>query len=306
MIRIAAVILSPLFLAGCFSQPPVAAVNIPPASQPRASSSSSATPPAAAPSYQVKRGDTLYRIALDNGLSYRDIAAWNNISDPSVLREGQSLRLSPPGSENGATVAMPVNNGAAVEARPLDQSTSTKPASNGSLKREPRVGKEPYSDEAYARLARTAPQESKAPETKPEPRTESRNDAPPTPAASDDVAWQWPSSAKLSGGFGNGNKGMDFSGKAGDPILAAADGKVIYVGGGLRAEYGDMVVVQHKGGLLSVYAHNRKIFVKEGQQIGRGQKLAEMGNADANSVKLHFEIRKQGNPVDPNLYLPKR
>ena len=102
-----------------------------------------------------------------------------------------------------------------------------------------------------------------------------------------------------------GNKGLDFGGRAGDPVLAAGDGKVVYAGSGLRG-YGELVIVKHNTTFLSAYAHNRRILVKEGQQVTRGQKIAELGNTDSDAVKLHFEIRKQGKPIDPMLYLPKR
>jgi lipoprotein NlpD len=102
-----------------------------------------------------------------------------------------------------------------------------------------------------------------------------------------------------------GNKGLDFGGRVGDPVLAAGDGKVVYAGAGLRG-YGELVIVKHNATFLSAYAHNRRILVKEGQQVTRGQKIAEMGNTDSDAVKLHFEIRKQGKPIDPLLYLPKR
>ncbi|EKE16874.1 MAG: hypothetical protein ACD_10C00751G0002 [uncultured bacterium] len=112
--------------------------------------------------------------------------------------------------------------------------------------------------------------------------------------------------AKVTAPFSDsGNKGLNFAGKAGDPVVAAGDGKVVYAGAGLRG-YGELVIVKHNATFLSAYAHNRKILVKEGQSVTRGQKIAEMGSTDADSVKLHFEIRKQGKPVDPAQYLPKR
>ena len=195
-------------------------------------------------------------------------------------------------------------------------STTTSTSSDG-LKREPRGGKEPYSDEAYARLNRsgeTAPKTTLAAvDPKPEPKTEPPPEAKPEPKAEpatatgpDDVAWQWPSSGKVMSPYSDsGNKGLDFGGKSGDPVQAAADGKVVYAGAGLRG-YGELVIVKHNATFLSAYAHNRKILVKEGQQVTRGQKIAEMGSTDSDSVKLHFEIRKQGKPTDPSLYLPKR
>lgn len=310
MTRIAVALLPVVLLSGCFSQPPVPSVD-------RSSSQSRTAAPVVGPGqYQVKRGETLYRIALEHGLDYRDLAAWNYITNPSSLREGQILRLTAPGGEaTPGTVATPVGNGAVVEARPLDSTTNSAVqapqvvANGAALKREPKVGKEPYSDEAYARLNRVpgtdAKAEAKLP-AKPDVPAPAVPAAPATPAGPDDVAWQWPSSAKVAAPFNeSSNKGLDFSGKAGDPVLAAGDGKVVYAGSGLRG-YGELVIIKHNPTYLSAYAHNRKILVKEGQQVTRGQKIAEMGNTDADSIKLHFEIRRQGKPVDPAQYLPKR
>ena len=309
MIRLAAALLPVLLLSGCFSQPPAPSVDRSP------SQSRAAAPLVAGPGqYLVKRGETLYRIALEHGLDYRDLAAWNNITNPSSLREGQLLRLTAPGTESSAaTVATPIGGNSVVEARPLDQPSGQvvqQPIATGSssgLKREPKVGKEPYSDEAYARLNRGAGVEPKA-ETKPEVKPEAKPEtvAPAVPSGPDEVAWQWPSAAKVAAPYNDAsNKGLDFVGKAGDPVLAAGDGKVVYAGSGLRG-YGELVIIKHNPTYLSAYAHNRKILVKEGQQVTRGQKIAEMGNTDAESVKLHFEIRRQGKPVDPAQYLPRR
>ncbi len=296
MIRIVAAVFFALLLAGCISQQPVPAVD--------RSTSRAAVQPAGPGYYTVKRGDTLYRIALEHGQDHRDVANWNNIANPSSIKEGQILRIAPPGAvaepvADGA-VTKPIEVGAAVESRSLDQPVGSVAASpsNGALKREPRVGKEPYSDEAYARLNKVDG-ESVKPEVKPEV-------APTAALGPDDVPWMWPTSARLSAPYSDaGNKGLDFAGKAGDPVLAAGDGKVVYAGSGLRG-FGELVIVKHNATYLSAYAHNRKILVKEGQQVSRGQKIAEMGNTDADSVKLHFEIRKQGKPVDPAQYLPKR
>lgn len=295
----------PLLLAGCFSQPPAPAVDRLATSSARTTAVSQPTGPGY---YTVKRGDTLYRIALENGQDYKDLATWNNLANPSAIKEGQVLRVAPPGvvENGGAVVTKPVVSGAVVESRSLDQPAVLAQPSADGVKREPRVGKEPYSDEAYARLNRTAdaarPIESK-PEVKPEVKVESQ---PAVAVGPDDVPWIWPSTAKLSAPYSeSGNKGLDFAGKAGDPVLAAGEGKVVYAGAGLRG-YGELVIIKHNATFLSAYAHNRKILVKEGQQVGRGQKIAEMGNTDADAVRLHFEIRKQGKPVDPALYLPKR
>ena len=303
MIRIAAAIFPVLLLAGCISQQPVPAVD-------RSSSSArTAVQPSGPGYYTVKRGDTLYRIALENGQDHRDIATWNNIANPSAIKEGQVLRVAPPvaAAEPAAdgAVAKPIAVGSGVESRSLDQpAAAVVPApQNGALKREPRAGKEPYSDEAYARLNKASGEVAKPAEVKPEVKPEA---APAVATSPDDVPWMWPTSAKLSAPYSDsGNKGLDFAGRAGDPVLAAGDGKVVYAGSGLRG-FGELVIVKHNATYLSAYAHNRKILVKEGQQVSRGQKIAEMGNTDADSVKLHFEIRKQGKPVDPALYLPKR
>ncbi|HQU79876.1 MAG TPA: peptidoglycan DD-metalloendopeptidase family protein [Azonexus sp.] len=279
--------------------------------------------------YTVKRGDTLYRIALEHGQDYKDVAAWNNITNAGSIREGQVLRVAPLGAvttaAGGAVVAQPVVTAPVVETQSLDapgkvvsaSAPTTTSISSDGLKREPRGGKEPYSDEAYARLNRSGEATPKttlaAVDPKSEPKTEPPPEAKPEPKAEpataigpDDVAWQWPSSGKVMSPYSDsGNKGIDFGGKSGDPVQAAADGKVVYAGAGLRG-YGELVIVKHNATFLSAYAHNRKILVKEGQQVTRGQKIAEMGSTDSDSVKLHFEIRKQGKPTDPSLYLPKR
>jgi lipoprotein NlpD len=307
MIRIVVAIFPVLFLAGCISQQPVPSVD-------RSGSAARSAPaqPSGPGYYTVKRGDTLYRIALDNGVDYRDIANWNSISNPSAIKEGQVLRVAPPGAAVASTdgaVTKPIALDPAIESRSLDQPDGGVVApspQNGSLKHEPRVGKEPYSDEAYARLNKVGGEAIKPAETKPEVKPEVPAAAPAVAIGPDDVPWMWPTSAKLSAAYSEaGNKGMDFSGKAGDPVLAAGDGKVVYAGSGLRG-FGELVIVKHNATYLSAYAHNRKILVKEGQQVSRGQRIAEMGNTDADSVKLHFEIRKQGKPVDPAQYLPKR
>jgi lipoprotein NlpD len=317
MIRSFLTIASTLTLAACMSQAPAPAVDRNAPSQSRAGA------PVAQPSgpgyYTVKRGDSLYRIALDNGQDHRDIAAWNNIANINAIKEGQVLRVAPPNTAetSGVVVANPVASGPLVESRSLDaapvavvaapNAVSATPA-NGNLKREPKVGKEPYSDEAYARL-NNASEAPKALEPKPEAKPEVKPEAvvvAAPPAGPDDVVWAWPSNAKVSAPFSeSGNKGLDLAGKLGDPVLAAADGKVVYAGAGLRG-YGELVIIKHNATYLSAYAHNRKILVKEKDQVTRGQKIAEMGNSDADAVKLHFEIRKQGKPIDPAPYLPKR
>jgi lipoprotein NlpD len=310
MIRFTAALFPALLLAGCMSQQPVPAVDRSSSAQSRAAS----VPQPSGPGYYtVKRGDTLYRIALENGQDHRDIAAWNNLANPSAIKEGQVLRVQPPVAAATAmpessegVVAKPIATGPVVESRSLDQVPAPVASSVPSgVKREPKAGKEPYSDEAYARLNKTS-EPAKPADAKSDAKPEAPAAAPAAAPGPDDVAWMWPSSAKVSAPYSDaGNKGIDFAGKAGDPVLAAGEGKVVYAGSGLRG-FGELVIVKHNATYLSAYAHNRKILVKEGQQVSRGQKIAEMGNTDADSVKLHFEIRKQGKPVDPAQYLPKR
>ena len=126
----------------------------------------------------------------------------------------------------------------------------------------------------------------------------------PAPTAAEDaISFQWPARGNLISGFDESkNKGLDIGGKAGDPVLAAADGRVVYAGAGLRG-YGNLIILKHNNTYLTAYAHNQALLVKEDQVIKRGQKIAEMGNSDADQVKLHFEIRRQGKPVDPAKYL---
>jgi len=131
--------------------------------------------------------------------------------------------------------------------------------------------------------------------------------APPAAASGDeDLGWIWPAHGSLIAGFDEAkNKGLDISGKAGDSVLAAADGRVVYAGAGLRG-YGNLIILKHNNTYLTAYAHNQALLVKEDQSVQKGQKIAEMGNSDADRVKLHFEIRRQGKPVDPSRYLPSR
>jgi lipoprotein NlpD len=247
--------------------------------------------------HTVKRGETLYSIALEHGQSYRDVAAWNNIDNPNVIRIGQQLRVAPP---EGVAVVKPVAGPAAVEMRPLVASSPI-PASSDTVKREPKGGKQPYTEQAMA-----ATQKAEVAHTQPpaaQTRTESR---PVEPAAGGELNWTWPSSGKVIAAYvEGGNKGIDIEGRVGEPVSAAEAGKVTYAGSGIRG-YGNLLIIQHASGLSSVYAHNSKLLAKEGQQVARGQKIAELGSSDADQAKLHFEIRRQGKPLDPLKLLPQR
>jgi lipoprotein NlpD len=169
------------------------------------------------------------------------------------------------------------------------------------IRTEPRGTKAPYSDSAMAEMRRAdpPPQAAVAPRFEPPPRPE------PAPAATGD-AFAWPGDGKLMQTFEQSSRrGIVLEGVPGDAVLAAADGRVIFSGAGPR-DYGNLVIVKHDNDLLSVYAHNRALSVKEGQNVKRGQKIAEVGDSGTSSPRLHFEIRQQGKPVDPMRFLPRR
>ncbi|OYU30774.1 MAG: peptidase M23 [Comamonadaceae bacterium PBBC2] len=208
--------------------------------------------------YTVQRGETLTRIGLDNGQSWRDLARWNNLSNPDLIEAGQVLRVAPPG--------------AAVEAQ-------------GVVVRPVTAGGESSPTVSAAKPA-TAPAA--------------------TAVADEGLGFIWPSNGSLIGGFDEAkNKGLDIAGKAGDPVLASADGQVVYAGAGLRG-YGNLIILKHNNTFLTAYAHNQKLLVKEDQKVRKGEKIAEMGSTDSDRVKLHFEVRRQGKPVDPAKFLPAR
>jgi lipoprotein NlpD len=252
--------------------------------------------------YSVKKGDTLYSIALDNGQDYKDVAAWNNLENPNRIMVGQQLRVTPP--DNGAPVAVakPVSSGGPIEVK---QSAAPAGSNTETLKREPRGGKLAYSDEALAK-ARQGEAAAKPVEARTEPKPAEPQPADKPVVSGDEVDWIWPANGKLITSFAEGSsKGIDIAGKGGDPVLAAAGGVVSYAGAGLRG-YGNLVVLRHNGTYLSVYAHNSKILVKEKQTVTKGQKIAEIGSTDSDSPRLHFEIRRQGKPADPQKFLPAR
>ncbi len=239
--------------------------------------------------YTVKTGDTLYSIALEFGLEYRELAAWNNI-DPSRIRVGQQLRLTPPRS---AAVATPLRTApGAVETQTLGAGAVS------GAKVEPLGVRVPYSDQAYAQMSGVKPETAVPAKSLPQ------SDAKPVPAGADDVDWIWPVNGKIVSAFNEStSKGIGIGGTMGQPVVAAGPGRVIFSGTGIRG-LGKLIVIKHNEKFLSVYAHNRELLVKEGQSVARGQKIAEMGDTDADRVKLHFEIRRLGKPVDPSALLP--
>jgi lipoprotein NlpD len=252
--------------------------------------------------YTVRKGDTLLRIALDHGQNYRDIVAWNNLANPNDIKVDQVLRVAPPDQHVSGVQTSPVTM---PETRPV---TPAVPKKTG-----PRGDKRPYTDATLAELKKddTAKVADKADAKadKPEVPPAAAPIAPGSVVRADDdekLSWMWPSDGKIVATFDEGkNKGIDIAGKPGQQVMAAGAGKVMYAGSGIRG-YGNLVIVKHSNSLLSAYAHNRTIVVKEGQNVNKGQMIAEMGDSDSDSVKLHFEIRQQGKPVDPSRFLPSR
>ncbi|HOZ93847.1 MAG: peptidoglycan DD-metalloendopeptidase family protein [Rubrivivax sp.] len=243
--------------------------------------------------YTVRPGDTIMRIATEVNHPWRDIARWNNLENPNVIEVGQVLRVVPPqGATAGAAtpitaVPLPAPPVAASGAKPapppVPVATQTTPGVSA-----------PAAPTAAPASAPTPPAPAPAPAA-----------APPS-AGADNVDFIWPASGSVVAGFDEAkNKGLGIGGKAGDPVLAAADGRVVYAGAGLRG-YGNLIILKHNNTFLTAYAHNQKLLVKEDQDVRKGQKIAEMGSSDTDRVKLHFEIRRSGKPVDPARYLPAR
>ncbi|MGK2900126.1 MAG: peptidoglycan DD-metalloendopeptidase family protein [Burkholderiaceae bacterium] len=281
-----ALVLVAVLVAGCSSRPhraPVedrgAGVKAPAAAAVAAGPADPAKPlPGAENSgkpgyYTVKPGDTMIRIGLENGQNWKDLVKWNALENPNIIEVGQVLRVVPPGADPNAATTKPVAS-ARVETRPLDAKTASAASA-------------------------AAPASAVAGAAAPVP-------APTAREGDDDVNWGWPAAGPVVASFDEGKvKGMVIGGKAGDPVLAAADGRVVYAGSGLRG-YGNLVILKHNSTYLTAYAHNQTLLVKEDQTVRRGQKIAEMGSTDADAVKLHFEIRKLGKPIDPAKLLPPR
>jgi len=215
--------------------------------------------------YTVKPGDHLIRIGLENGQSYKDIARWSNIDNPDRIEVGQVLRIVPPSNEGVVAKPVVISKVSPVAMAPLPAGAASKPV--------------------------------------PPPVAASST---PATGADEEPGFIWPNNGTVLASFDEvKNKGVDIAGAAGDPVLAAADGRVVYAGAGLRG-YGNLVILKHNNTYLTAYAHNQKLLIKEDQSVKKGQKIAEMGSTDSDQVKLHFEVRRQGKPVDPSKYLPAR
>jgi len=232
--------------------------------------------------YRVKPGDTLYRIALENGQNYRDIATWNNLTNPNQIEVDQLLRVVPPGASTTSAytpgvVTAPVPGVGAAPGAPAAGAPAQPPI--------------------YGSGANAAAPSAAVP---PQPGASGGDMA----AAPGNITLAWPVRGPVLNGFDDSkNKGINIGGAPGDSVKAAGDGRVVYAGNGLRG-YGNLIIIKHDATFLTAYAHNRALMVKEGDAVTKGQKIAEMGNTDSDRVMLHFEVRRQGKPVDPLKYLP--
>jgi lipoprotein NlpD len=267
-------------LSGCSSSP-----SSPPqvVDRTHGGGSASARQQATAGEYIVQRGDTLYSIAFRFGWDWKALAARNNIPAPYTIRPGQRVRFDLPKQGSAPVVTQPSRP--PVTSGP---STPQQTASRPPVSTPPPVVTPPQPPASTSKTPATAGKVQQVPRSA--------------------KGWAWPASGVLIGKFssnGSLNKGIDIAGELGQPVLAASDGSVVYAGSGLRG-YGELVIIKHSDAYVSAYGHNRRLLVREGQQVKVGQHIAEMGSTGTDRVKLHFEIRLQGKPVDPLQYLPRR
>ncbi len=310
--------LAAVLLAGGAAQPPAPVVdhNLGATAAPAIA----ATPGGSVPTYTMKPGETLYSIAAQNHIDPRDLAAWNGISDPTKVQSGQVLRLTAPGAASASTgtasagaQTAPIAGMSGLDTRPLSAEparTDTRPViaaaptmSSVPVKSGPKAVRLPYSDENLAALQSGGTGSVQT--TKADTAIAAAATRPPTaPDDPDRVDWSWPVSGKLLSGFSEATKGVEIGARNGEPVYASAGGRVVYSGSGLRG-YGKLVIIKHNDKYLSAYGNNRKLLVKEGDAVTKGQKIAEVG-AENGAPKLHFEIRQLGKPVDPMKFLPER
>lgn len=230
--------------------------------------------------YTVRSGDTLYAIAWRYGLDVNDLIQWNDIAEPGQLRPGQRIRLAPADGRHDDTGAQ------RAESQASGSSQSSQAA------------------------ATSAPQNSDAGGGAQQSSTRSADTATEQPAADGGApdAWRWPTDGELVGTFGNGRvfgQGLDIAGEAGQPVRATAAGEIVYSGDGLQA-YGPLIIIRHSAEYLSAYAHNRDVLVSEGDRVEQGERIASMGRPADEDALLHFEIRRNGEPVDPLDFLDDR
>ncbi len=264
---VAGTIVMSIVLTGCSTNTPAPITDI--------HSSTPSTPSAPQPvsgsaqNYTVQPGDTLFKIAQSYGVTVQAIATSNNITDPSQLRVGQVLV---------------VNGSSAVAQAPVVPVTPVQPTTTG-----------------------VVDSPSTAPVSAPSPVASNSSVATKSPRANDAnlINWGWPTQGTIIQSFTTNTKGVDLEGKIGDPINAAADGKVMYAGNGVRG-LGNLILLGHSNGFITAYAHNDTLLVKTGEEIKKGQRIATLGQSDTTSPRLHFEIRRRGTPVNPLSYLPER
>jgi len=239
--------------------------------------------------YTVKRGDTLYAIAFRLGLDFRELAARNGIKAPYMINVGQVLQTSKPAAVASNTSSKTSGSGKST----TNRATSSKTKSS-EVKSKPSSGKATKSSSTSTKVAKKTQPSKKA--------SSSKSVEPNRPVS----RWRWPSRGKVIRTFAsNVHKGIDIAGSRGDPVTATAAGKVVYAGAGVTG-YGSLIIVKHNDTYLSAYGHNEQLLVSEGSVVKVGQQIATMGSSGTNSVKLHFELRRLGKPVDPLTLLPKR
>lgn len=315
-LRSYALTLTILALAACASTRRTVVVE-PPAGS---AGAQTVTPERPAPggTYKVSKGDTLYSIAFRNKVDFRDLAGWNNIAAPYTIWPGQELKLAPP--NGNAPTSTPVHATSVVVATTAKPVAAHPATAGGQVQQQ---GFAPVTDAAV--VANTATSTASSPPAAATttvvpvagaPAQAANATPPPAPVApaaagatrnNGGVSWRWPADGSLIKRFQSGDAipGIEIAGKTGDPVRAAADGVIVYSGNGLVG-YGELVIVKHNDSFLSAYGHNSKRLVKEGQRVSAGQQIAEMGATGASRDELQFQIRKDGNPVDPMGYLPSR
>lgn len=263
------------------------------------------TPAAPSGTYRVQKGDTLYSIAFRHGKDFRDVAEWNGISAPYTIWPGQVLRMHPPAAGARSRQVVATHHAEAVRAQ--ERTLPRVPA--------PPTSHVPEGGAAVAHASSGPAVNDAVPVAGEPPVTSPGPVPPPAPVASppggsrsvNGITWRWPADGDVIKGFQSGDAipGIEIAGRAGSPVRAAADGVVVYSGNGLVG-YGELIIVKHNDDFLSAYGHNRKRLVKEGQRVSAGQEIAEMGSTGASRDELQFQIRRNGNPVNPMDFLPSR
>ncbi|MDT8363308.1 MAG: peptidoglycan DD-metalloendopeptidase family protein [Nitrosomonas sp.] len=261
----------------------------------------------------VQHGDTLYGIARRYGLDVHQLKQANRITDPGQLRIGQEILLSL-STRQGSPVEEAAENEPRIYAIPYpdDQVFNTVTpgpvhASSATLKTEPRGVMLPYSDAARDQLSTSSREGSSYEKVAvSSPGISDKTTGKPVSSRSiGGIDWTWPTEGRVKDAFSGKSRGVGIAGSVNQPVHASASGTVVYSGNGLRG-YGNLVIIKHDDTYLSAYGHNSRVLVNEGDRVVRGQKIAEMGHTDSGATKLHFEIRKQGKPVNPLEFLPAR